>query len=51
VDRQSLEAFEAHLEEELRGLEAALKADAYVPLPGVACTCPSPMAASAGFRS
>jgi retron-type reverse transcriptase len=34
VDGQSLEAFEAHLEEELHGLQAALKADAYVPQPG-----------------
>jgi group II intron reverse transcriptase/maturase len=34
VDRQSLEAFEAHLEEELLRLQTALKDDAYVPLPG-----------------
>lgn len=42
VDRQSLEAFEAHLGEELHGLQAALKADAYVPLPGRRVYIPKP---------
>jgi group II intron reverse transcriptase/maturase len=42
VDRQSLEAFEAHLEEELAALQAALKADAYVPLPGRRVYIPKP---------
>jgi group II intron reverse transcriptase/maturase len=42
VDRQSLEAFEAHLEEELQCLRAALKDDAYVPLPGRRVYLPKP---------
>jgi group II intron reverse transcriptase/maturase len=42
VDRQSLEAFEAHLEEELVNLQAALRADAYVPLPGRRIYVPKP---------
>jgi len=42
VDRQSLEAFEAHLEDELLTLQAALKADAYVPLPGRRVYIPKP---------
>ena len=42
VDRQSLEAFEAHLEEELQDLQGALKADAYVPLPGRRVYIPKP---------
>ncbi len=42
VDRQSLEAFEAHLEEELTSLQAVLKADAYVPLPGRRIYIPKP---------
>ncbi len=42
VDRQSLEAFEAHLEEELQSLQAALKDDAYVPLPGRRVYLPKP---------
>ena len=42
VDRQSLEAFEAHREEELQDLQGALKADAYVPLPGRRVYIPKP---------
>jgi group II intron reverse transcriptase/maturase len=42
VDRQSLEAFEAHLEEELQSLHGALKDDAYVPLPGRRVYLPKP---------
>ncbi len=42
VDRQSLEAFEAHLEEELQALQTALKADAYVPQPGRRVYIPKP---------
>ena len=42
VDRQSLEAFEAHLEEELQEIQGALKADAYVPLPGRRVYIPKP---------
>ena len=34
VDRQSLEAFEARLDEEVQELQVALKADAYVLRPG-----------------
>ncbi len=42
VDGQSLEAFEAHLEEELQNLQAALKDDAYVPQPGRRVYIPKP---------
>ncbi len=42
VDRQSLEAFEAHLEDELQNLQVALKAGAYVPLPGRRVYIPKP---------
>lgn len=42
VDGQSLEAFEAHLEDELQGLQAALKDDAYVPQPGRRVYIPKP---------
>jgi group II intron reverse transcriptase/maturase len=42
VDRQSLEAFEAHLEEELVRLQEALKDDTYVPLPGRRVYLPKP---------
>ncbi len=42
VDRQSLEAFEAHLDEELLRFQTALKADAYVPLPGRRVYLPKP---------
>ena len=42
VDGQSLEAFEAHLEDELRRLQAALKDDAYVPQPGRRVYIPKP---------
>ncbi len=42
VDRQSLEAFEAHLDAELQQLQVALKADAYVPLPGRRVYIPKP---------
>ncbi len=42
VDSQSLEAFEAHLDDELLNLQAALKADAYVPLPGRRVYIPKP---------
>jgi len=42
VDRQSLEAFEAHLDDELLNLQAALKVDAYVPLPGRRVYIPKP---------
>jgi len=42
VDRQSLEAFEAHLDDELLRLQAALKAYAYVPLPGRRVYIPKP---------
>jgi len=47
VDRQSLEAFEAHREEELQDLQGALKADAYVPLPGRRVYIPKPDGAAA----
>ena len=39
---QSLEAFEAHLDVELQSIQAALKADAYVPLPGRRVYIPKP---------
>lgn len=42
VDGQSLEAFEAHLEDELQELQAALKDDAYVPQPGRRVYIPKP---------
>lgn len=42
VDGQSLEAFEAHLDEELQALQAALKDDAYVPQPGRRVYIPKP---------
>jgi RNA-directed DNA polymerase len=42
VDGQSLEAFEAHLEDELQGLRGALKDDAYVPQPGRRVYIPKP---------
>ncbi len=42
VDRQSLEAFEAHLDEELQRLQVALRDDAHVPLPGRRVYLPKP---------
>ena len=42
VDRQSLEAFEANLDDELLDIQAALKDDAYVPLPGRRVYIPKP---------
>jgi hypothetical protein len=42
VDGQSLEAFEAHLDDELQGFQAALKDDAYVPQPGRRVYIPKP---------
>ena len=42
VDGQSLEAFEAHLDEELQTLQAALKDDTYVPQPGRRVYIPKP---------
>jgi len=42
VDGQSLEAFEAHLEEELQDLQAALRDDIYVPQPGRRVYIPKP---------
>ncbi len=41
-DRQSREAFEAHLDDELLNIQAALKADASVPLPGRRVYIPKP---------
>lgn len=42
ADGQSLEAFEARLDDELQNLQVALKADAYVPLPGRRVYIPKP---------
>jgi RNA-directed DNA polymerase len=42
VDGQSLEAFEAHLDDELHAIQAALKDDAYVPQPGRRVYIPKP---------
>jgi len=42
VDGQSLEAFEAHLDDEVHTLQAALRDDAYVPQPGRRVYIPKP---------
>ena len=42
VDGQSLEAFEAHLDDELHAIQAALKDDTYVPQPGRRVYIPKP---------
>ena len=42
VDGQSLEAFEAHLDDELHAIQRALKDDAYVPQPGRRVYIPKP---------
>ena len=42
VDGQSLEAFEAHLDDELHAIQTALKDDTYVPQPGRRVYIPKP---------